>query len=372
MKTPKYRHYRPKNLGFIEFRGKRFYFSGPFGSDASRQQYADFVRTNWAAPAGHPVTATPKPKHAATLVDLTEEFWNALEAKPRKAHPADRNYYRRSITLLIQRHGSLPIADFGPRLFGDFLGWLADASHVRQYRGKSGQIVRTTSHRMTRATVNHIRGCIRRLFKWGVQRELVNQSQVFALSCVPGLRAGQGIDKPGRIPVPWAEVQKTLPHLSETTRAMVLIQWWTGCRSQDVCGLRPVDIDQSSSPWSWNPPSHKNSHRGQKLTIWIGPQAQEVLKPWLEKKKENQFVFTNQKEKRFSSMTYGKKIANACKKAGFAWTPHQIRHSRATILTDRFGPEAARVSLGHESLAAAKIYSKSASELAKKVAIESG
>lgn len=33
--------------------------------------------------------------------------------------------------------------------------------------------------------------------------------------------------------------------------------------------------------WLYTPTSHKTAHRGKKRTIYIGPRAQAILKPWL-------------------------------------------------------------------------------------------
>src|SRR5690606_11865261 len=43
----------------------------------------------------------------------------------------------------------------------------------------------------------------------------------------------------------------------------------------------PQDIDRSSDVWAYRPASHKTEHHGRERVIFIGPQAQEFLKPYL-------------------------------------------------------------------------------------------
>ena len=140
------------------------------------------------------------------------------------------------------------------------------------------------------------------------------------------------------------------------------------------------DIDQSRKTWVWRPPRHKNSHRKQGLTIFLGPKAREVLTDWLKtrektgKHAEKPHVFVTQYGNRWETAAYGHEISKKAAKNGpeRRWTPHQIRHARATKVRNRFGVEASQASLGHASLKAAELYSSKALELAETVAEEMG
>jgi integrase len=72
-------------------------------------------------------------------------------------------------------------------------------------------------------------------------------------------------------------------------QAMVRFQLLTGCRPEEVCVIRPLDIDmRNPACWVYRPGSdrgehgeHKTAHHGHDRLVLIGPQAQEVLRPFL-------------------------------------------------------------------------------------------
>ena len=121
------------------------------------------------------------------------------------------------------------------------------------------------------------------MFKWGVENELVPVEIYRALAAVAGLRKGrtEARETDPVTPVPDAVVDATLPHLSETIHAMVQIQRQTGCRPGEVCIIRPRDVDISGDVWCYRPESHKMQHHETDRRIYIGPNAQAVLRPWL-------------------------------------------------------------------------------------------
>jgi integrase len=73
---------------------------------------------------------------------------------------------------------------------------------------------------------------------------------------------------------------------------MVRFQLLTGCRPDEVCRVRPLDIDRSNpSCWVYRPGSdwglhgqHKTAHHHREHLVLIGPRAQEVLRPYLDRK----------------------------------------------------------------------------------------
>ena len=60
-------------------------------------------------------------------------------------------------------------------------------------------------------------------------------------------------------------------------------------RSQDVCNLRICDIEMNDPDyldvWFYAPHTHKTKKQGKKLLKAIPPEAQEILKPFIEAKK---------------------------------------------------------------------------------------
>jgi integrase len=59
-------------------------------------------------------------------------------------------------------------------------------------------------------------------------------------------------------------------------------------------------------------------------------------------------------------------------RAKHIWSPHQLRHSRATDIRRQYGLEAAQVTLGHSRMNVTEIYAEKNHELAVRVAREVG
>src|SRR5262249_13059537 len=158
----------------------------------------------------------------------------------------------------------------------------------------------------------------------------------------------------------------------------------------EVMGMRAIDLYMSRPVWAYRPASHKNKHRGLERVIFLGPQAQEVIKPFLTTDLEA-YLFSprayveamrrrraeQRKTKRTPSELRGRRratpgrvpaacynrrsyrvaIVRACRKAGVpAWSPLQLRHTAATAIRARYGVEAAKVILGHTKVETTQIY----------------
>ncbi len=76
-------------------------------------------------------------------------------------------------------------------------------------------------------------------------------------------------------------VDATLPHLSDTSAAMVRLQRLTGMRPDEVCRLRPSEVDRTGDVWRFAPAEHKTAHHGRKRIIFIGPKGQDILRAYL-------------------------------------------------------------------------------------------
>ena len=86
-------------------------------------------------------------------------------------------------------------------------------------------------------------------------------------------------------------VDATLPFVTPHVRAMIQVQRLTGMRPDDVVSMRPCDIDQSGDVWIYERRDHKNRWRGHRRLIPIGPKAQAVLKPFMDRDPEA-FLFS--------------------------------------------------------------------------------
>jgi integrase len=125
---------------------------------------------------------------------------------------------------------------------------------------------------------------IRRAFRWAAGEELLPASVHQNLLAVEGLHKGKTPAREGKKvkPVPPEHIDATLPHLPPVIQAMVRFQMLTGCRPGELCLIRPIDLDMSDSAcWVFSPDQHKTAHHEQERHIFIGPKAQQVLRPYL-------------------------------------------------------------------------------------------
>src|SRR5258708_6966328 len=67
---------------------------------------------------------------------------------------------------------------------------------------------------------------------------------------------------------------------------MIQLQHLAGARPHEVTMIRPCEVDTSSDVWLYQPLGHKMAHLDRAKVIVIGPKAQEVLKPWLDRDPE--------------------------------------------------------------------------------------
>ncbi len=412
-KVPKYRHFKARGIGFVEWKGQRIYFNGaPYNSAESIKAYREFIEKNCElkAPTALEV-AKPKVKTSLCIAELADRFLDYAHGAFRGAKETEFSNYRRILNILVDRYGELNIEDFGPKRLTEFQNWLAETDHLKQSFNKKGELVRSSKYRLTRNTVNHMIGNVKRLFKWGVAEELVKPMQLVGLQAVRGLRVGRTTARESvpREGVRWEAVERILPILSPVVADMVRFQWHTGCRPQNVCNICPAEIDTTTSPWTWKPRTHKGNWRGHGLELFIGPQAQEIIKPYLDRWPESKCFSPREARQRkleslgrkvesgfghlkthYTPSTYGRAIIHGLAQLAekplrppysrakfFAqaieyWTPHQLRHAKAQALRNEFGLEAAQAVLGHNTLAATQIYAKKRSELAKELAEKCG
>src|SRR5262249_55675180 len=247
---------------------------------------------------------------------------------------------------------------------------------------------------LSRTVVNARITRIRRVFKWAVSYQLIPSGVYEALRTVPGLQRGrcEAREAPPVQPAPDGHVNATLPFLPAPVRAMVELQRLTGCRPGEVMAMRAIDLAMSGPVWSYRPASHKNTHRGLERVIFLGPQAQQIVKPFLttnleayvfsprayvemmrakraaarvtkrtpsERKRRRKVKPNRQPGERYTRRSYRLAIVRACKKAGVpAWSPLQLRHTAATRIRAKYGLEAAKAILGHTRVETSRIYAE--------------
>jgi integrase len=257
----------PDGLG-----GRRDVLLGKYDSEESKAEYVRLI-AEWQA-AGH----RPPPVVAAGEDRSVNELMLAFlpHAEQHYRHPDgtptnELNDFRLSLRPLKELYGHTPVKDFGPLAL----------KAVRVKMIDSG---------LCRGVVNQRIGRIRRMFKWGVENELVPPSVLQGLQAVRGLARGRSAARETEPvqPVPEAFVYAVLPHVRPQVAAMVQLQLHTGMRPGEVVIIRAIDIDMTGKVWLYRPGSdrgpegtHKTAYRGRKRIIPIGPRGQEILRPHL-------------------------------------------------------------------------------------------
>lgn len=258
--------------------------------------------------------------------------------------------------------------------------------------------------RRPRVTCNRIVKAVRRLFKWAASQELISVATSDALATVDPLLAYRTTapELPPVRPVPDDVLEATIAYLPKVVADMARLHRLTGARPSELCSMRPFDIDQSDAEvWEYRPLHHKTAWRGEERVIHIGPKAQAILKPYLERAADA-FCFSpreseeaRHKEQRASRKSpvqpsqrnrrkknpkrpasdcytrdsYRRAIQRAAAAAGVhQWFPNQLRHSAGTEIRKLFGIEASQTRLGHKSLDVTQVYAERNLKLSRDVA----
>ena len=232
--------------------------------------------------------------------------------------------------------------------------------------------------------INERVGIIRHVFRWLVGEELIEANVWHALQAVEPLRKGRSRAKelPAVGPAPDEHVWAVAALVPSTVRAMIEVQYLTGMRSGELCGMRAIDLDMTGSVWLYQPVQHKTSHLGKSRKILVGPKAQAHLRPFLEREVEAYLFSPREAQQqrygarsmkrhqpvevprtarrignRYTSQAYGYCIRRVCQRHGIPhWSPNQLRHNAATRLRKEFGLELAQIILGHSRADVTQIY----------------
>jgi integrase len=328
------------------------YYLGRHGSEASRREY-DRIIGEFVANGRQPLYRNDEILVESLIVRFLDHIEN------------EQNYCKSTeqrivlvLRLLNQLYGKQPVTQFTP----------TSLKTIRRQLIEEG---------LSKNVINGRIGIIKQLFCWGSEEEIVPAETALALRTVSSLKSGRttAVEYADVEPVDVAVVEKTLPYLSPQVQDMVRVQRWISGRTQDVFNMRFCDIDQSEEVWKYMPFTHKTKYKGKTRVIYIGPKAQQILKPYLERGRDDpkQFIFLRQSGKQYVGSVYDRQIAAACKKAGVPhWTPNQLRHAGGTEVRNKFGLDCAQAVLGHSSAKMTEIYAKVSLEKAEKAARELG
>jgi integrase len=141
------------------------------------------------------------------------------------------------------------------------------------------KVVRTRSRTYIDMLMKHVR----RLYRWVSSEGMLPASVHEALKTVTPLKMGRTTARESDPvkPISPEAVEATLKHLLPVVADMVRLQSLLGCRPGETCKITPAMVDRSNDVWEINLVKHKSAWRGKRRTIYVGPEAQEILKPYL-------------------------------------------------------------------------------------------
>ena len=277
-KIPSYRRHKSSGQAIVTLTDgtgrRRDVLLGKHGSAASRTEYARVI-AEWEG-AGRRLSV-PATLADLTVTELIVRYWaHAKEyyRSPDGKHTSEVVGCRVSLRPLAHLYGDTSAKAFGPLAFKAVRN-LISAGYEHPKFGPQPALARKV--------VNQRMGRIRRMYRWAVSNELVPGSVLHSLGSVEGLKEGRTDARETEPikPVPDHMVDATLPHLNRHVRGIAELQRLTGARGGEILIMRACDIDMSGRAWIYRPTRHKNSYRGQARAIFLGPKAQDVIRPFL-------------------------------------------------------------------------------------------
>ncbi|MCH8342485.1 MAG: site-specific integrase [Planctomycetes bacterium] len=386
-RIPSFRHHKASGQGFVELAGRRHYL-GRFDRPETQQAYHRLM-AEWIA-NGRQLPVDPSD---ITIVELCARFWQHAKAyyrRPNGTPTSEIDNVRLALRSLKALYGSTTAAHFGPRALKTVRQQMIDQGGCRTY-------------------INRHIGRVKLMFKWAVAEGLIEPSVYHGLQAVAGLKRGRSEARESESvkPVPDAHVKAVRRYLSRQAWALIQLQLLTAARSGELVVMRSIDLDTHGHIWTYSPADHKTAHHGHTRTIYLGPKAQAVVRPFMAGRAVDTYLFSPQDAEaerraalhaaRKTPMSYGnvhgsnrrdsprrragehyttgsyrRALQRACVAADVPqWSPHRLRHSAGTNIRREFGVEAAQLLLGHARADVTQLYAEvnhaKALEIAAKV-----
>lgn len=362
--VPRYRRHKASGQAMVTLNGVDHYL-GRFGTKTSEHEY-DRLIGEWLVNGRQLHDDEIK---SISITELCIDYTIRSKAYYRKNGKLTKEFENVKCVMKELRavYGKMHATEFGPIRFKSF----------RERFVKRG---------LLRETINHYIRHVVSAFQLAVENEKIPVDIHNALRAVGSLKKGRCEAKEGEKipPVERKVVEATLPFLPEIVADMVSLQLLTGMRPQEVCLVRPCDIDRSRDVWAYTPIAHKTEHKDKSRVVYIGPKGQTILSSYLDRT-EDGFCFspkesaTRQRMKRtqnrvtpkscgnnvgqnrrsnprrqpsdcYSTASFRRAIHRACENASLEkWSPNQLRKATATEIRSNCDLEAAQVILGHAS-----------------------
>lgn len=366
---PKYALHKATGQARVRIDGKSIYL-GEYGSEESRRRYDEVVTDYMKGTLNVSF-------HKLTISQLSIAYVKHAKSYYVKNGRITSEVSNIQVALrpLVKLHGKGLVAEFGP----------TKLKQVRELMIQNG---------IVRKSVNRGIGRIKRMFRWGVENEMVSTNVLAAINAVPGIRYGRttAVEADPVKPVPDEHIAAIEGRVNRFVWGMIQLQLATGMRPGEVRLMRTCDIDMTGDVWEYRPQEHKTEHHGRKRLIFIGPNGQAILREFLTQDSQDylfcpavaeqerqvarragretpmtpsQLARTANADRRrkpgrcYTVTSYCRVIHKACEAAGIpVWTPNQLRHNAATELRKKYDIETVRTILGHATGFTTEVYAE--------------
>lgn len=347
-KLPTYGLHKPTGQARVYVDGKSVYL-GKYQSEESRVRYGQIVTKVLGGQPIDPLASHPDaaPNASLTVNELTLAYLRHAEVHYVKngKQTSEIHCLKSTIRLLVDLFGFTSVDEFGPMM-------------LKAVRSKM------VESRWVRNSCNHGVKRIRRIFKWGVENELVHPTTLQKLQAVAPLLAGRTAakDNPPREAVDSERIEAVRALVRPMVRDLIDLQRLTGARSGELLQLTATGVIRSGDVWMAELSDHKTRHHGQRRTIHFGPKSQLILSQYFSADPEAKLF-------RITRAAYCRAITRACEKADIErWVPHQLRHTAADAVRQSFGLEHTQSVLGHSKADMTEHYAKAGQAKAAEVA----
>lgn len=356
---------RPHKRGYarIKWRGHDYCF-GKHGTKESKERYREFI-DKVVLPALGGAPPPQQPDCGLLIAQLGIEWLRHC----RDYYAVEEfTHHRIAFALCVELFGGERCVDFGP---------------VKLEKVRDRMVARGWKRNHVNSAVHKLR----RAFKWAASREMLPLSVYERLRSLEALGAGRtpAAESEPVEAVEMGPVVAAMCHMPRVLRDMVRLQWLTGMRPGELCRLSPDQLERRAGVWYYRPDKHKTKHLGKKRIVLLGPIAQAVLRPYLDRpgdtpcfsprdaqRQRGQVNRSARITDQYKTRSYRRAVEYAASQAGVEWSPNQLRHSRGTIVREKFGLDAAQVILGHTHAKTTEIYAKAALDSAERVAATLG
>jgi integrase len=269
-----------------------------------------------------------------TLTKLVQDYLTARNSDPLRfpMDKRDENNMRQAFKFLFECFPDAGVDDIDGKALEKYQIFLVHRDYVLSQCNRFVKFVKT-------------------VFYWAARHKSITEERAFSLKTVRDLLPSPTIkENKRRKPCPDNYIDATLPFLRAVIADMLRLIVLHGMRPNEVCTIKPNDIDfvYDGVNWLYTPEKHKTAGRGLERTIVLCKQSQEILKRWMNAAEPEKPIFRNTRGNQFTARSFGRVIKIAIEKHRLPkFVLYQVRHMVGTKMAKRYGLEPTRALLGH-------------------------